>query len=94
MVRMVGSVRKNARATAYVYGAWCLLWLILAFIDVAESRISGHLVLAFTGMPLAAASLLLPSASLPAIVVAALLGLGQWVGLVAWWSTDYPEREQ
>ena len=89
---MVSSVKKNARAVAYVYGAWCLLWVVLALFDVAESRISGHIALAITGMPMALASLYLPNGSLQAIVVAALLGLGQWVGLVAWWSTDYPER--
>ena len=91
---MVSSVKKNARAVACVYGAWCLLWIILAMSNVADSRISGHLVLAITGMPLSLASLYLPNGSIHATVVAALLGLGQWVGLVAWWSTDYPERER
>ena len=91
MPRVISTVKKNARTTAYGYGAWCVLWIMLAVFDVAEARISAHLVLAITGVPLSLISLYLPNASMQGIIAAALLGLVQWTALVAWWSTDYPE---
>jgi hypothetical protein len=84
-------IKRSTRAVAYVYGGWCALWLIAAFLNVAEARIGAHLVLAATGMPSSLVSLYLPHASMQGIVAAAVLGLTQWVALVAWWSTDEPD---
>jgi len=86
------AVRRNARAVACVYGAWCLFWIVLTVFNVGDGGVAAHLALAFTGMPSSLLSLYLPNASLLAVVVAAALGTVQWVALVAWWSTNEPVR--
>jgi hypothetical protein len=79
--------KRNARITVYVYGAWSLLWIGVALSTVADARVGAHLWLLFTGTPLALLSLYLPHGSLQAIVAAGLLGLIQWVPVIAWWSS-------
>ena len=93
VARIQSPVARNTRAVAIVYGAWCLFWVVGALVNIGELRISAHLALAFTGMPLALASLYMPNASMGAIITAAVLGLAQWAALVAWWSTDEPKGE-
>ena len=82
---------RNAKAVAYIYGAWCLFCLVIAILNIGDGAVGAHLALAFTGMPLSLVSLYLPNASLQAAVVAAILGWIQWVTLVAWWSADDPK---
>jgi hypothetical protein len=84
----------NAKAVAYIYGAWCLFCLAIAFLNIGDGAVGAHLGLAFTGMPLSLVSLYMPHATLPAVAVAAILGWIQWVALVAWWSTDDPKSER
>lgn len=53
-----------------------------------EYAIGAHLWLSVTGLPSALLSLWLPSASIPGIVGAAMLGLLQWVAIAqtfSWW---------
>jgi len=83
-------VKRNTAVFATVYGMWCLLWVVPAVLNIGEMRIGAHLVLAFTGMPLALSTLYMQNASVLAIITAAVLGLAQWSALVAWWSTDEP----
>jgi hypothetical protein len=89
-----GAVRRNVRGVAIVYGVWCLFWIVPALFNIGESTITGHLALAITGMPLALASLYLPNGTVQGLLMAAVLGLGQWTALVAWWSTDEVEKER
>ena len=85
------AVPRSARGVAYVYGAWCLLNIVIAAFNIGDGAVAAHLGLAFTGMPLSLASLYMPNATIPAVVVAAILGWIQWVSLVAWWSTSHPK---
>lgn len=63
---------------AAIYGAWCLLWVVVAVVSPGEPSIAAHLSLAFTGMPLALFSLWLPHATPHAVFAAAVIGLVQW----------------
>ena len=83
-------VKRNTRIFAISYGIWCLVWVVPAVLNIGESRIGAHLVLAITGMPLALSTLYMQNASVLAIITAAVLGLAQWSALVAWWSSDEP----
>jgi hypothetical protein len=71
-----------------------LFWIVFAWFDYAEARISAHLILGITGIPSSLASFYLRHASMQAIISAAVLGWVQWVLLVAWWSTDEPEEKE
>ena len=78
------------RSAALFYGAWCIFWILAAAANVGETRIGAHLVLALTGVPSSLVSLYLPHASTLGIVVAAALGLAQWVMVAGWVSGDRP----
>jgi len=87
---LIGPKKKNMRIAAYFFGAWCLFWILAATTNVGEAREGSHLVLALTGAPSALASLYLQHASMVGIVVAAALGLVQWVLVTGWISGDPP----
>ena len=78
--------------TATVYGLWVLFNVYITVTRPGDGGIGAHLVLLFTGLPAASASLLLPHATLEAVVIAGVLGLVQWCGVV--WLYAIAKRER
>jgi hypothetical protein len=70
------------KKVALVYGAWVLLCVFLSAIGFGDSK-AGHLLLAFSGLPLALLSLnVIPNGSVLATFVAGLIGWVQWCFVV------------
>jgi hypothetical protein len=77
-------MQPMTKKVAKYYGGWVLLWVAIAFLGNTlaghgEYGISAHLVLSFTGIPLALLSwLLLPNGTPLGTLVAGIIGLLQW----------------
>jgi hypothetical protein len=84
------SKRKHIRMAIAMYGAWAFAWVAYGAVGAGEAQIGAHLALTLTGIPLSFMSWYLPHASMPAIVVAAGLGLLQWALVTAWLSGTPP----
>lgn len=66
------------KKVALFYGIWVLLCIFLSAIGYGDSK-AGHILLAFTGLPLALLSLhIIPNGSVLATVVAGIIGWLQW----------------
>jgi hypothetical protein len=68
--------------TLLAYSCWVLLNVVVAAVGIGDGGVSSHLVLVFTGFPLALFSLAFEHASVLAVSVAGGLGLVQWVVVV------------
>jgi hypothetical protein len=87
---------------AKYYGAWVLLWTGVAltgkvFTYHGEYGISAHLILSFTGAPLAPFSWYIhPHGSILATLVVGLIGLIQWcvVSELSSWYDKWQENKQ
>jgi len=70
-----------------LYGCWSLLWVAVAaygylFTSHGEFGISAHLILAFTGLPLALLSFhIVPNGTVLCVAIAGLIGTLQWVAV-------------
>ncbi len=81
---MTGIDKRKFRSAVPAYVAWVLFWVVAAAINIGEIRITAHMVLLATGLPLSLISLALPHASMSAIVSAAVLAVVQ-VWLIDLW---------
>ncbi|MCL2020640.1 MAG: hypothetical protein FWG81_00670 [Betaproteobacteria bacterium] len=61
-----------------LYCGWSMLWLDVAFFGHGEYDVSVHLILIFTGLPLALLSLQVPNGTVPGVAVAGAIGTIQW----------------
>lgn len=89
---LIGSKRRNMCVAAIFYGAWCIYWIVITAFDIGDAGVAAHLALALTGIPTALVSLYLPNGSMLAVLVAATLGLIQWVLFTGWISGEPPVK--
>ena len=67
------------------YGLWSLLPILITVFRTHDATLGPQLALLITGFPASLISLLCTlDGSLFAVVLTALLGLGQWLGLAYW----------
>lgn len=74
---------RTAKIGIAIFAIWAISWCLVGAVGSGEARIGAHLWLALTGAPLALLSFHLPSASLIAVVSAAVLGTTQWAAVAA-----------
>ena len=80
-------METGAKKVIQIYGAWVLVWLVIAaygvlFTGHGEFGVTSHLWLTITGLPLSLISwFITPHGTFIGSLVAGVIGLAQWIAV-------------